>query len=124
MTPPFIFRHGWAYLLDVDKFGDLVSKAEIAYKSGNIARAVGFAKKGLGVCAPSQRIALEIFIARGYSALGKFAESDKIYRGLLCEKIYIAPVVMGLFYNSFCGAVPTEKMNLLLVLVKSCLLLP
>lgn len=108
----------------MDKFDSLISKTEIAYKSGNVTQALRHAKKALDTCSPSQSIALKIFIARCYSALGKYTESNNVYRELFQEKIYIAPVVMGLFYNSFCGSGNTEKMNLNLRLVKACLLLP
>jgi len=102
----------------------LISKAEIAYKGGKTASAVKFAAKALKECREeSKRVALKIFIARCYSKLGKLAESNAIYRQLLCEKIYIAPVVFGLFYNNFENG-GTEKLNLNLHLVKSCLLLP
>jgi tetratricopeptide (TPR) repeat protein len=119
-----LFRQMGAYLLGVDKLECLISKAEIAYKSGRVAQARKWAERALEQCTvPSKSIALRIFIARCYSKLGKFAESNKIYRELLVEKIYIAPVVFGLFYNNFAPG-NVDKMNLNLVLVKSCLLLP
>ena len=101
-----------------------ISNAEIAYKSGKTRDAISFAKRALKSCGEhSQIIALKIFIARCHSKIGNFAESNRVYRELLCEKIYIAPVVFGLFYNNFEKA-GAEKMNLNLRLVKSCLLLP
>ena len=107
----------------MDKFEALISKAEIAYKSGQVAQAVKWAKKALVGCdEPSKAVALQIFIARAHSKLGNFKKSNDIYRELLRDGVYIAPVVFGLFYNNFEGA--TEKLGLNLTLVKSCLLLP
>jgi len=105
----------------VDEFEHLISKAEIAYKSGKTVQAIRWAKKALCESVASQEIALRIFIARCYSKLEKYKESNKIYRELLSERIYITPIIMGLFYNNFAEV---DKMKLNLRLVKSCLLLP
>jgi len=108
----------------VDSLELFVSKAEIAYKSGNILQAVRYAKKALDACAvESKRVAIRIFVARCYAKLGRYQESNRIYRELLREDIYFAPVAMGLFYNNFCAG-SIEKLNLNLGLVKTCLLLP
>jgi len=108
----------------VDKFETLISKAEIAYKSGKIAAAITHAKKALAECDESSKTAaLQIFIARAHSKLGNFKKSNEIYRELLREGVYIAPVVFGLFYNNF-ESTKAEKMKLNLGLVKTCLLLP
>jgi len=107
----------------VDEFERLISKAEISYKSGRTAQAIRWAKRALDGCDDAPKVvALQIFIARAYSKLGNFKRSNDIYRGLLRDGVYIAPVVFGLFYNNFEGA--TEKLGLNLTLVKSCLLLP
>ena len=115
----------------VDKFECLVSKAEIAYKGGQVAQAIRWAKKAIDWIASSQAprndaepkvVALQIFIARAYSKLGALKKSNEIYRELLRDGVYIAPVVFGLFYNNFEGE--AEKLGLNLTLVKSCLLLP
>ena len=104
-----------------------MSKAEVAYKSGKVSQAMKYGKQVLkfldGKDAANKIVAVKIFIARCLSKLGKFAESSKIYRELLREEIYFAPVVMGLFYNNFCDG-DDEKLNLNLGLVKTCLLLP
>jgi len=101
----------------------LVSKAEIAYKSGKVSLAIRCARKALDGCEDAPKaVALQIFIARAYSKLGNFKKSNAIYRGLLRDGVYIAPVVFGLFYNNFESG--TEKLGLNLTLVKSCLLLP
>ena len=106
----------------MDKLESLISRAEIAYKSGRTAEALACAKKAVTECVePSKVVALKIFIARAYSKLGRFKKSNEIYRELLNEKVYIAPVVCGLFYNNFNGA--PEKLGLNIKLVKSCLLL-
>ena len=100
-----------------------ISRAEIAYKSGQVAAAIRHAKKALAGCdEPSKAVALQIFIARAYSKLGDFKMSNDIYRELLRDGVYIAPVVFGLFYNNFESG--SEKLGLNLTLVKSCLLLP
>ena len=110
--------------MDVDKLESLISKAEIEYKRGDAAAAIRCAKKAVTCCGCRAKvIALRIFIARCYSKLGKFEESNKIYRNLLKERVYIAPVVFGIFYNNF-SCTEAKKMKLNLVLVKSCLLLP
>jgi pentatricopeptide repeat protein len=107
----------------VDNFESLISKAEISYKGGKPAQAIKFAKKALAGCDDAPKmVALQIFIARAYSKLGNFKKSNDIYRELLRDGVYIAPVVFGLFYNNFESA--TEKLKLNLTLVKSCLLLP
>ena len=107
----------------MDEFERLISKAEIAYKGGRAAQAIKWAKKALAGCVDAPKIvALQIFIARAHSKLGDFKKSNEIYRGLLRDGVYIAPVIFGLFYNNFEGA--TEKLGLNLTLVKSCLLLP
>jgi len=85
-----------------------ISRAEIAYKSGNIKNAIKFAKRALsytGHCEPFAAIprltALQVFIARAYSKLGNYRESNAIYRKLLNEQNYLPPVIMGLLYNNF-----------------------
>ena len=84
---------------DVEKY---ISLAEIAYKSGNTARAIVHARAALRHdISPEKAISLRIFIARAYSKIGNFNESNKIYRALLNEKTYLPPVVMGLLYNNF-----------------------
>ena len=120
----------------MDWLEELVSKAEVAYKSGRVMKAIRYGKQALeslsGIAASplafckdikGKVVALKIFIARCYSAIGRYVESNKIYRELLREDVYISPVVMGIFYNNFCES-STEKMNLNLELMKSCLLLP
>lgn len=92
---------------DVEKY---ISLAEIAYKSGNVARAVIHARSALRRDISHEKaVALRIFIARAYSKLGKIDESNKIYRALLNEKNYLPPVVMGLVFNNFNN---TDKVRL------------
>lgn len=80
----------------------LISLAEIAWKSGNARQAIIWAKAALREPTTAERaVALRIFIARAYAKLGRFAESNTIYRALLTEKNYIPPVIMGLLYNNF-----------------------
>jgi len=79
-----------------------VSCAEIAWKEGRTIEAVRSAKRALECCDDTERrIALRIFIARAYSKMGKYRESNIVYRALIKEDIYIPPVIMGLLYNSF-----------------------
>jgi len=96
----------------VDKAELLISRAEVAYKSGNTKGAVRYAKRALGETGDSAKaVALRIFIARALGKIGKIGESNAIYRQLLRENIYMPPVVMGLFYNNF-KTTPTDKMRL------------
>jgi hypothetical protein len=106
-----------------------ISCAEIAYKSGRTAESLRHAKRALRHCTNTDKqtkrlagkaIALRVFIARAYSKLEKYTESNKIYRALLREHIYIPPVIMGLFYNNFKTA-GSEKMQLNMRLIKTCL---
>ena len=103
----------------MDSFEVLVSKAEIAYKSGQFLCSVNHAKSALRICSEeSKAIALKIFIARTYSKLGCYDKSNTIYRGLLKENVYMPPVVMGLLYNNFKNP---EKQKNNLRLIKLCL---
>lgn len=121
----------------MDRLEKFFSKAEIAYKSGKITQAIEYGKQALDFLSrtflssqgsahknlESKIVALRIFIARCHSRLGNYAESNKIYRELFNDKIYITPAVIGLLYNNLCTQC-TEKLNLNLRLVKLCLLLP
>jgi len=79
-----------------------ISLAEIAYKSGNTAKAIVYAESAIESGADySKSVALRIFTARCLSKLGKYDESNKIYRTLINENNYIPPVIMGLLYNNF-----------------------
>ena len=102
---------------DVEK---CISLAEIAYKSGNIAKSVVHAKAGLKCdISPEKSVALRIFIARAYSKLGKINESNSVYRALLNEKNYLPPIVMGLLYNNFKAKdINTKKISSNLGLMK------
>ena len=78
-----------------------ISLAEIAYKSGHIRQAIRHAKAGLRRCeSQTTSTAFRIFIARCYSKLGEYDKSNIIYRGLLNEKNYLPPIIMGLLYNN------------------------
>ena len=85
--------------IDVEKW---ICRAEIAYKSGQNARAIGFAQKALEKCQEAEtKTALRIFIARAYSKMSNYTESNAIYRALIREEVYLPPVIMGLLYNNF-----------------------
>lgn len=121
----------------MDSLEKFFSKAEVAYKSGKIMHAMKYGKQALDFLLvtvasnqssprrdfESKIAALKIFIARCCTRLGNLTESNKIYRELLYDEIYIAPVIIGIFHNNLCAQC-TEKTNLNLRLVKSCLLLP
>jgi len=108
--------------VDVEKW---ICRAEIAYKSGNIKSAIRYAQNALRVItrnasdaskafaeseiAIPRLTALQIFIARAYSKLGKFRESNAIYRKLINEKNYLPPVIMGLLYNNFQNPQKTNR---------------
>ena len=98
----------------------LICRAEIAYKRGRVRDAILYARRALENCAEfGQRTALRIFIARAYSKIGKFNESNTVYRALLSENIYIPPVIMGLLYNNFkTNVISTQKMSRNLGLIK------
>ena len=86
----------------VDIVENLISSAEVAYKSGHTRLAIRHAKSAVKVCSePGKLTALRIFIARAYSRLGKYRESSVLYRELIDEKNYLPPVIMGLLYNNF-----------------------
>ena len=94
-----------------------ISLAEIAYKSGNIAKAITHARSALKYdISPQMRTSLRIFIARAYSKMGKTHESNKVYRALLTEKNYLPPIVMGLLHNNF---KLKEKIKIPIILLKS-----
>jgi len=97
-----------------------ICRAEIAYKSGRIKSAVGHAKRALKLCPGQEKaIALKIFVARAYSKLGRFSESNTLYRELITEQVYLPPVIMGLMYNNFKAKNPqTQKISRNLSLVK------
>jgi len=96
-----------------------ISQAEIAYKSGNCKQAIKYARFCLAMCSNENTItAVKIFIARGYSKLGKLTESNCIYRQLINEKIYLPPVIMGLLYNSIRLNENIQKANRNLGLIK------
>jgi hypothetical protein len=102
---------------DVERY---ISLAELSYKSGNIAKAVSWAKAGLKCDISHEKgVALRIFIARAYSRLGKIHESNVVYRALLNEKNYLPPIVMGLLYNNFkAKEINTKKISQNLGLIK------
>ncbi|MDR0461867.1 MAG: hypothetical protein LBG88_00860 [Christensenellaceae bacterium] len=86
----------------MDNVERYISLAEIAYKSGNVSKSIVYAKAALKCdITPEKVTALRIFIARGYSKIGKIEESNKVYRALLTEKNYLPPIVMGLLHNNF-----------------------
>jgi len=87
--------------VDAD-FEYYISRAEIAYKRGQIKQAIRHARRAGSLCPASgpKYHAVEIFIARAYSRLGQFEQSNRIYRGLVDDKIYLPPVIMGLLYNN------------------------
>ena len=85
----------------MDSVEKYISLSEIEYKSGNIATSIRHAQKALTLNpTQSQNTALRIFIARAYSKLGDITESNKLYRELLRDKIYLPPVIMGLLHNN------------------------
>lgn len=79
-----------------------ISRAEIAYKRGNTSLALREGKHALTYCdSPEKTIALKIFIAKCLSKLGDTTASNIVYRNLINEKVYLAPVISGLLYNHF-----------------------
>lgn len=85
----------------MDELEKYLSRAEIAYKSGQVLSAIKNARKAIKICSDeSKKTALQIFTARAYSKLGDYTTSNDIYRKLLNEKNYLPPVIMGLLYNS------------------------
>ena len=102
--------------VNIEKY---ISLAEIAYKSGNIKQAIRHARAGLVRCrSHGTATALRIFIAKGHSKLGEFDKSNKIYRGLLDERNYLPPVVMGLVYNNFKNQKIINGLRLIKVFVR------
>jgi len=78
-----------------------LSRAEIFYKQGKVVRALASAQAALLHCKrEEQRVALNIFIAKCLSRLGRFDESNAVYRSLIDDKVYLPPVIMGLMHNN------------------------
>jgi hypothetical protein len=78
-----------------------ISRAEIFYKEGSTERSIAEATRAVELTeCEAERTALRIFIARGYSKLGDFNRSNKIYRALISENVFLPPIMLGLFYNS------------------------
>lgn len=97
----------------MDKLEHYISRAEWFWKSGDIKPAMQSARQALkhvGVH-EGKRIALRIFIARGYSRLRDFTESSRIYRELLQEEVYLPPVIMGLLHNSLSVSQNQKSLN-------------
>jgi hypothetical protein len=104
--------------VDKDGLEQYISSAEVAWKGGNTALAIHFARKALSHCRHEGKIiALKIFIARAHSKLKNYKASNAIYRALINEKIYLPPIILGLFYNNFKTA-SAEKQQLNLNLIK------
>jgi hypothetical protein len=102
---------------------NLICRAEIAYKKRSYKTAVRYAKSAVLCCEDTSTCtALRIFIARAYSKLGRYAESNAIYRQLVDEKNYLPPVIMGLLYNCLKtkegAAMPLKKVSRNLGLIK------
>jgi len=81
-----------------------ISRAEIFYRSGQAAHAIREAETALSLCRKpwqeEKRTAIRIFIARAYARDGDFARSNKKYRELISDRIFIPPIVMGLMHNN------------------------
>jgi hypothetical protein len=101
----------------VDKLETCISRAEIAWKSGHSARAIRHATRAIELCNdPRKTTALKIFIARAKSSLGKYAESNEIYRALIDENTYLPPIILGLLYNNFkTASLEKQKCNINLI---------
>ena len=98
-----------------------IARAEIAYKSGHIKSAVRWAKRAIEECDRCEtESALKIFIARCYSKLGKYHESNVIYRRLIDGQNYLPPVIMGLLYNNIKIAEKAKRTVAWLKLYYSC----
>jgi len=80
-----------------------ISRAEIFNAEGKIEQALQEAKKALPLCInyPKEKeISLRIFIAKCLSNLGMIEQSNKEYRSLIDENIYLPPIILGLLHNS------------------------
>lgn len=86
----------------MDKLEYYISRAEVAYKGGETAIALREGRRALEFCeSEAKAIALKIFIAKCLSKLGDTKASNAVYRDLICENVYLAPVISGLLYNHF-----------------------
>ena len=95
-----------------------LSRAEIFYKQDDISGAVNSAKTALACCKDKNKeVALKIFIARCLTKQGKLEESNKLYRDLIDEGVYLAPVMLGLMHNNL-SAKKDEKVNKNMKMVK------
>lgn len=94
-----------------------ISRAEIFYSQDRTAFALKEAKLALEQGPTSeQAISIKTFIAKCYSKLGRIEESNKIYRELLAEEVYLPPVILGLLHNNLAhGKYEKVKKNIHLV---------
>ena len=88
----------------VDLVEYYLSRAEIFYTKGKVNEAIQSAETALNLCRShphvEREIALKLFIARAKSHQGLYEESNKIYRSLIDEKVYLPPIMLGILHNN------------------------
>jgi len=89
-----------------------LSKAELLYKDGEYHKAIRSCIMALKLCEDEKNnkitkpglegktVALKIFLAKCYSQIGEIEKSNKVYRDLIDEDVYLPPVIMGLMHNN------------------------
>ena len=80
-----------------------LSRAELFYREGDVSAALKSARRALIGCRggdENRAVALRIFAAKCYAALGDFEKSNAEYRALLESENYLPPVILGLMHNN------------------------
>ena len=85
----------------MDKTEELISAAEVFWKSGDTSRALQAAEQALEISnCPAKKTALSIFIARAHSKKGNYAKSNELLRSIINENIYLPPIILTICYNN------------------------
>lgn len=106
-------------IADGDELEFHLSRAELFFREGEVERALRSARRALLLCADkesSKAVALRIFVAKCYCALGEIEKSNAEYRALIDENNYLPPIIMGLMHNNLLqGKDEKVKKNMQLV---------
>jgi len=89
--------------MDIDILEFYISRAELFYGDGKTEPALKEARKALTVAKnyrKEKEVSIRIFIAKCLSNLGQIEESNKEYRGLIDEEIFLPPIILGLLHNN------------------------
>ena len=88
--------------LDLVEF--YISRAEIFYAEGSVEQSIENARLALALCKQETHVekstAIRIFIAKALARLGRIDASNREYRALIDEGIYLPPIILGLLHNN------------------------